>query len=87
METGPLKSSDLFSSQQRSVTIRDTMPSQSQSYDPKVRAAAKRRSRVADEKALVLGRKSQVQLKRENEVFAPLAQVAQLDLSASRSLS
>jgi hypothetical protein len=69
------------------ISIQDAMHSRSQSYDPKVRAAIKRQSRAADERALSGGQKSAAQLKRENEVFAPLAQAAQVDLSASRSLS
>jgi hypothetical protein len=50
------------------------------------RAAEKQRSRRADERAISNGSKSVAQLKRENEVFAPLAVSARVDLSASHSL-
>lgn len=56
------------------------------SFHPQARAAEKRRARVADERALSSGHKSVAQLKRENEVLAPLATGARIDLSASRSL-
>jgi hypothetical protein len=56
------------------------------SFDPRERAREKARSRVADERALASGQKSMADLKRENEVFAPLASSARIDLSASRSL-
>jgi hypothetical protein len=70
-----------------SLRFQAAMQAERQKYDPKVRAVAKQRSRVADERALLRGQKSAAQLKRENEVFAPLAQATQADLSASRSLS
>jgi hypothetical protein len=54
--------------------------------DPEARAAEKQRSRIADERAIVGGDKSVAQLKRENEVFAPLAADARIELAASRSL-
>jgi hypothetical protein len=56
------------------------------SMDSQARAAEKRRSRRSDERAILSGSKSIAQLKRENEVFAPLAVSARVDLSASRSL-
>jgi hypothetical protein len=54
--------------------------------DPGVRAAEKQLSRAADEVAISSGRKSIAQLKRENEVLAPLARDARIDLSAARCL-
>jgi len=62
------------------------MRAKSESLDPRARAAAKQRSRDADERALASGRKSVAQLKRENEVFAPLAREARVDFTAARSL-
>lgn len=50
------------------------------------RAAEKQRSRRSDERAISSGRKSVAELKRENEVFAPLAPDARIELAASRSL-
>ncbi len=55
--------------------------------DPNSRARAKQAARAADERQMASGEKSVAQLKRENEVFAPLARSAQVNLSASRSLS
>ena len=63
------------------------MPSPSSHFDSQVRAAEKRQSRLADAQALASGLKSVAQLKRENEVFSPLAREARLDLSASRLLA
>jgi hypothetical protein len=63
------------------------MQAKSASFDPDVRAAEKQHSRAADERAMVSGQKSVVQLKRENEVFASYAREARVDFSASRSLS
>ncbi len=57
-----------------------------ESFQPRLRAAEKQRSRAADERAISGGGKSVAQLKRENEVFAPLADDARIDLAASRSL-
>jgi hypothetical protein len=54
--------------------------------DPRARAAEKQRARLADERAVSSGGKSVAQLKRENEVFAPLAADARIELAASRSL-
>lgn len=62
------------------------MPTNGANFHPQVRAAEKQRARMADERALSSGRKSVAQLKRENEVLAPLAEGARIDLSASRSL-
>ena len=56
------------------------------SFQPRVRTAEKQRSRVADERAISGGGKSVARLKRENEVFAPLAVDARIELAASRSL-
>ena len=56
------------------------------SLDSRIRSAEKQRSRLADGRALASGQKSVAQLKRENEVFAPLAREARVDFSASRSL-
>jgi len=50
------------------------------------RAVEKQRSRRLDERAISSGAKSVAQLKRENEVFAPLAADARVELAASRSL-
>jgi hypothetical protein len=50
------------------------------------RAEQKSRSRSADARALVSGRKSPTNLQRENEVFGRIARSARVDLAASRSL-
>jgi hypothetical protein len=50
------------------------------------RAVEKQRSRRLDERAISNGSKSVGQVKRENEVFAPLAAGARIELAASRSL-
>jgi len=55
-------------------------------HDVDERASAKQASRVADERALSSGRRSASQLRRENEMLAPLARVARVNLAASRSL-
>lgn len=55
--------------------------------DSQARAVEKQRSRRLDERAISGGSKSIAQLKRENEVFAPLAVDARIELAASRSLS
>jgi hypothetical protein len=52
----------------------------------RARAVEKQRSRIADERAISIGTKSIVQLKRGNEVFASLSTSARIDLAASRSL-
>lgn len=49
------------------------MQSRTKRYDPRARARAKQASRAADERALASGEKTVAELKRENEVFAPLA--------------
>jgi hypothetical protein len=54
--------------------------------DPSSRARAKQAARADDERLMASGEKSVAQLKRENEVFAPLARSARVNLSASRSL-
>jgi hypothetical protein len=54
--------------------------------DVSARARAKDASRLADARALSSGQKSAGQLRRENEVFASLAQSARVNFSASRSL-
>lgn len=56
------------------------------SMGPQARAAEKQRSRRIDERAISGGSKSVAQLKRENEVFAPLAADARIELAASRLL-
>lgn len=56
------------------------------SFQARERAVEKQRSRRADERAISSGGKSVAQLKRENEVFAPLAADARIELAASRSL-
>lgn len=50
------------------------------------RAAQKQASREQDERDLCTGRKSAEQLRRENELLAPFAGSARVDLAASRSL-
>lgn len=62
------------------------MQAKNASFNFQGRAAAKQRSRVADERAIASGRKSVFELKHENEVFAPLAREARIDFSASRRL-
>lgn len=51
------------------------------------RFRSKSSSRAADSDALKRGLKTAREIKRENEVFAPLAQGARIDLSASRRLA
>jgi hypothetical protein len=51
------------------------------------RVHSKRASRAADQRAFAAGTKTIAQLKRENEVFAPFAANARIDLSASRRLA
>jgi hypothetical protein len=69
-----------------SDTIVRAMASYAMRYDPNARARAKRAARAKDQRALSSGRGSLVELKRKNEVFAPLIDSAQIVLSASRSL-
>lgn len=59
---------------------------EARSVASQARAAEKRRSRRVDERAVSRRDKSVAQLKRENEVFAPLAADARIELAASRSL-
>ena len=54
--------------------------------DVVARAQAKAISRRADARAEFSGQKSASQLRRENEVFAPLAIGARVNFSASRRL-
>lgn len=54
--------------------------------DPDSRARTKQASRAADERLMASGGKSVARVKRENEVFAPLARAARIDLTSSRSL-
>jgi len=56
-------------------------------FDAVSRARAKQASRRADEGRLGSSKVSVAQLKRENEVFGPVARSARVDLGASRSLS
>ena len=56
------------------------------SFQARERAVEKQRSRRADERAISSGGKSVAQVKGENEVFAPLAVDARIELAASRSL-
>jgi hypothetical protein len=63
------------------------MQMQINSFDAEQRARAKQASRVVDAQALASGRKSASQLRRENEVFGPLAPQARVNLAASRSLA
>jgi hypothetical protein len=57
-----------------------------ESYDFHARAAEKQASRDEDERDLRSGRKSVEQLCRENELLAPFARTARVDVAASRSL-
>lgn len=54
--------------------------------DPKQRFAEKEASRRADEEALRSGRKSVVQLKRENEAFAFSPSEAHVNWEQARSV-
>lgn len=54
--------------------------------DVAARARAKEASRLADARVMSSGQKSASQLRRENEVFAPLAVAARVNFSASRRL-
>lgn len=56
-------------------------------FDARARKAEKQLSRSADVRALASGAKDVAQLKRENEVFAPLARDARIDLAAARRLA
>jgi molybdopterin converting factor small subunit len=51
------------------------------------RSSEKQASRDADVRAIARGDKSRGQLRRENEVFAPLARAARPNIRASRSLA
>jgi hypothetical protein len=62
------------------------MESEDLCFDSRVRAWEKQASRVVDERDLRSGRKSAEQLRSENELLAPFAGSARVDLSASRSL-
>lgn len=55
-------------------------------FDVAARARAKEASRRADAHAVSSGQKSASQLRRENEVFAPLVVGARVNFSASRRL-
>jgi len=57
-----------------------------QVFDPASRAAQKPRVREEDARALASSEKGAEQLRDENEVFAKLAPLARLDLTASRKL-
>lgn len=57
-----------------------------QAVQPNARAREKQASRDSDLRALASRSKSQSQIRRENEVFAPLAAKAKPNLRASRSL-
>jgi hypothetical protein len=62
------------------------MQSNDEHFDSRVRAREKQASRDADERDLRSGRKSAEQLRQENELLAPFARSARVDLAASRSL-
>jgi hypothetical protein len=55
-------------------------------FDPAELWAEKQRSRDEDRCALESGEKSIEQLRAENEVFAQLAPISRVNLSASKSL-
>jgi hypothetical protein len=63
-----------------------TMKRNDETYDFRARAAEKQARRDEDECDLREGRKSVEQLCRENELLAPLAGTARVEISASRSL-
>lgn len=63
-----------------------TMDPRNDRLDVSARARAKEASRLADARAVSFGQKSAGQLRRENEVFATLAQSARVNFSASGSL-
>lgn len=54
--------------------------------DVGARVRDKDASRLADARAVSLGEKSAIQVRRKNEVFAPLARFARVNFSVSRSL-
>jgi hypothetical protein len=62
------------------------MQNKDELLDVRARAAQKQTSRERDERDLLSGHKSAEQLRRENELLAPFARSARVDLAASRSL-
>jgi hypothetical protein len=62
------------------------MQNRDEHLDVHARAAQKQASREQDERDLRTGRKSAGQLRQENELLAPFADSARVDLAASRSL-
>ncbi len=62
------------------------MQRREETFDFQKRAAEKQASREQDERDLRSGRKSVEQLCRENELLAPFARTARVDVTASRSL-
>lgn len=62
------------------------MQDKDEHLDVRARAAQKQASRKQDERDMRTGRKSAEQLRRENELLAPFARTARVDLAASRSL-
>lgn len=64
----------------------EAMKRSPQDLDAKVRSDEKKAARVDDERALLTGRKSADDLRRENEAIAQLAQFARVNLRASWSL-
>jgi hypothetical protein len=62
------------------------MQNEDEHLDVRAGAARKRISREQDERDLRTGHKSAEQLRRENELLAPFARSARVDLAASRSL-
>ncbi|HTB50258.1 MAG TPA: hypothetical protein VK701_04715 [Solirubrobacteraceae bacterium] len=62
------------------------MQNEEEHLDARARAVQKQVSREQDEHDLRSGRKSAEQLRRENELLAPFARSARVDLAASRSL-
>jgi hypothetical protein len=69
------------------ATIGEAMTQRNSQTEARSRARAKQEARANDERLLSSGQRSVAQMKAENEVFAPLARTARVDLSASRSLS
>lgn len=63
------------------------MRSEPERYDPRERAREKQAARDADERALAANPELAEEIRRANEVFAPLAASGRIDLPSARSLS
>lgn len=71
----------------RQLELELKMKSRADIYAAESRFRSKSSSRAADSAALKSGSKTVQEIKRENEVFAPLAPSARIDPSASRRLA